>query len=311
MPHPDSASDLAPLPHAILMPLDGSTLAEAVLPVVSALARALDARINLLHVLETRAPATKHGDRHLQAQAEAAAYLEQVAADLRGAGLNAEYHVHEQPQGDVARSIGDHADELDTTLIALCAHGRDRLRNLLKGNIAQQVLSDGRRPVLLVPARMPAARDYAVRTILVPLDGTAAHEPAMPLALSMARVCGARLRLLLVIPTTGTLDPDQLSVGVLLPATMNAVLDLAASGGAEYLGDMAKRAAAAGVQTDLELVRGPAVPEVLAAAERCRCDLIVMATHGRRGLDAWMERSVAPNVADRVRCPLLLVRAEE
>jgi len=62
----------------LLLPLDGSALAEAALPVAGYLAGVLNAKITLIHVIEKNAAAFIHGERHLTAHAEAEAYLEQI-----------------------------------------------------------------------------------------------------------------------------------------------------------------------------------------------------------------------------------------
>ena len=63
----------------ILLPLDGSQLAEAALPVVVYLADKLKAQVTLLHIIEKNAPASVHGQRHLTNEAEACQYLQEVA----------------------------------------------------------------------------------------------------------------------------------------------------------------------------------------------------------------------------------------
>ena len=63
----------------ILIPLDGSTLAESVLPAAAALAEAFAADVTLFHVMEERPPETIHGQQHLREPQQAEAYLERVA----------------------------------------------------------------------------------------------------------------------------------------------------------------------------------------------------------------------------------------
>src|SRR5919199_4775270 len=93
----------------LLVPLDGSRLAEAVLPLVERFATAFGAKVMLLHVLERGAPTAVHGEHHLSEQEEATAYLEGVTCRLRTAGVSVEYHTHEVREGDVARSVVSHA----------------------------------------------------------------------------------------------------------------------------------------------------------------------------------------------------------
>jgi len=78
----------------LLVPLDGSHLAEAVLPAVSFLAQKLRVPITLTHVIERDAPRKIHGEPHLANEEEAYAYLDQVAARAFAAKLRVECHVH-------------------------------------------------------------------------------------------------------------------------------------------------------------------------------------------------------------------------
>src|SRR5262249_39237985 len=71
----------------ILVALEGSRLAEAVLPAACSLARTLGARLLLVHVLEREAPATVHGEPHHADADEAAAYLGRLAGELRRGGI--------------------------------------------------------------------------------------------------------------------------------------------------------------------------------------------------------------------------------
>ena len=126
--------------HHLLIPLDGSRLAEAVLPAVERLSVRFQAAVTLLHVLEQQAPTTIHGERHLTDSAEAETYLGVVADRLRAAGIVVTTHVHDAREGDVAHSIVEHAKEINADLVLICTHGSSGLRGVLFGSIAQQVL---------------------------------------------------------------------------------------------------------------------------------------------------------------------------
>lgn len=107
----------------LLVPLDGSKLAESILPAAEYLALEFHASLLLLHAIEKRAPQMIHGERHLSDATEANAYLEPIAAQRTRAGVPTEKHVHDKAEDDVARSIIHHAQELDAQLILLCSHG--------------------------------------------------------------------------------------------------------------------------------------------------------------------------------------------
>lgn len=293
-----------------LVPLDGSRLAESVLPVVAQMASRFQARVILLHILEEHPPAAIHGEPHLQDEAQAQAYLEWVSAGLRSSAYSVGIHVHPDREGNVARSIVQHAQEMNADLVIMCTHGRGGLRGLLFGSNAQQALQRGTRSILLLfPRDDGTLPPFHPRLILVPLDGTAAHEPALPAAITLARAFGAELHLALVIPTLETLTGEQAAAGLLLPATMKAVLDLEQEEAADYLAQAVARCRAEGIAAQAEVLRGETVPAVLGLAERLNADLVVLVSHGRAGLAALAAGSVAPRITGRRIAPLLLVRA--
>lgn len=296
----------------LLVPLDGSRLAEAVLPVATALARWLGAGITLLHVVERRAPARIHGERHLCEPAEARAYLGGVLERLRSAGLQGQCHVHEVPEGDVALSIVRHAEELDNDLIVLSSHGRGGMRGFLLGSIAQQVLGSGTRPVLVV--HPDAAPDpFELRRLAVPLDGTARHEHSLPVAAGLARACGAAIELVTVVPTRTRLPMEHAAAGRLLPLTTAARLDMEEGEVHRYLQGVARRLeeAAPSVAVSVRVRRGEPGEELVRCFREVDTDLVVMATHALRGWQAFWAGSVTPRVLTQWRRPVLLVRAAE
>ncbi len=294
-----------------LVPLDGSRLAESVLPVVQQMASRFHAQVTLLHIVEKHPPTVIHGEPHLTSVAQAQAYLEEIATRLRSSALPVEIHVHRDKEDDVARSIVQHSQEVNADLVIMCTHGHGGLRELLFGSNAQRALQLGTQSILLLfPREDGSAYPINLQRILVPLDGTAAHEPALPVAITIAHPFGAELHLVLVIPTLATLSGEQAVSGLLLPTTMRAILDLSQQDAADYLEQAVARCQAEGVVAQAEVLRGDIVPTVLALAERLNVDLIVLASHGRAGLDALLTGSVASRIAGRRIRPLLLVRAE-
>src|SRR5947209_19538732 len=103
-----------------LVPLDGSRLAESVLPVVEQVANRFHAQVTLLHIMEEHPPTVIHGEPHLHGIAQAQAYLEEAAIRLRSSALPVNIHVHQDKQDHVARSIVEHAQEMNADLIIMC-----------------------------------------------------------------------------------------------------------------------------------------------------------------------------------------------
>lgn len=295
-----------------LVPLDGSRLAESVLPVVQQMASRFHAQVTLLHIVEQHPPAAIHGERHLTGVAQAQAYLEESALRLRSCGIPVEIHVHQEREDDVAHSIVQHSQELNADLVIMCTHGYGGLRELLFGSKAQQALQQGTQSILLLfPREDASVLPFKLQRILVPLDGTTAHEPALPMAVTLARTFAAQLHLVLVIPTLATLSGEQAVSGLLLPSTTRALLDLSQQDAADYLEQACARCHTEGVVAHAEVLRGDIAPVVLGLAERLNVDLIVLASHGRTGLDALFAGSIASRIAGRRIRPLLLVRAAQ
>ncbi len=302
-------SPLPPVPlDRLMVPLDGSRLAESVLPATIAIASRFGSTVTLLHVLEQRPPASVHGDRHLMDAREASAYLEEVAARLRAADITVEAHVHDNPEGDVARAIVRHSDEFRPDLVVLGAHGRGGLRDLLFGSIAMQVLRKGNRPILLIQPRPGAsAPAFQLRRVLIPLDSRHPHAFVVALASRLAAGFGASIQLVLVVPTMETLPKERAAAATLLPATMRAMLSLDCEIAREYLEWVAEDARKSGCTVSIEVLRGDTVPEIVGMAERMDADLIAMSGHGRSRLDAMFWGGIASRVSTRTGRPLLFV----
>jgi nucleotide-binding universal stress UspA family protein len=292
-----------------LVPLDGSHLAESVLPVTLYFAAKFSASIMLFHALEQAAPSTVHGERHLADPREAEVYLNEIAARLSRPNIAVTKHLHTVKQTDVAHTIIEHAIEYENDLVVMCAHGSGGWRARFVSNIAQQVVARGTTPVLFVnPERTVETREYECRKILLPLDGTPQHEPALPVARQIAQTVGASMRLVTVVPTTSTLSAERAGTGTLLPNTMAATLELSQQRAIEYLEKVVSKLSAGQVQATAEVARGEVAAAILDAEDRAKADLVVLATHGRSGVGAFWSGSVTPKVLMQSHAPVLLVR---
>ena len=146
------------------------------------------------------------------------------------------------------------------------------------------------------------------RTILVPLDRSATAQRGLKHAIALARDSGARLRLVHVVDETSTIGMMEGGVDV-----APVVRQLTRSG-RELLERGRRLARNAGVRADAaihESLGGAAADTILSEAKKSGADLIVMGTHGRRGLRHVVLGSVAERVVHRSRVPVLLVRADD
>jgi len=286
----------------ILVPLDGSQLAEAVLPAARSFAEKLGASIVLLHVLEREPPRVVHGEPHLARADAAAAYLEQHAARLRGHGVTVEVDVHDRPVANVAAAIDQHAHEHDADLIAMCVHGRTNPIDRLLGSIAERILRGGSIPILLRTQRRPDVQPFELRNLLVPIDFDHDLDAALGAARLLAPAYGAAVTLLSVP------EPTSAAAGRFLPGATSVALELEREDVRRRLDDLAEslRPELADVRTTVDDARPAAA--ILAAAESIPADLIVLVTDAHGGLAGWYDPSAAQQLLSRPDLTLLLIK---
>jgi nucleotide-binding universal stress UspA family protein len=288
--------------HRLLVPLDGSPLAELALPWAQHLACITGADLSLVQVVEPPAAVeylvyTESVTQMLHEQAED--YLAAVAARLRAQQLRVQTRA---VIGDPAAEIilAGHAADL----IVMATHGRSGLGRWVSGSVADRVLRGASVPVLLAPAGADKAGSAQLRRILVPLDGSELAEHALPLASRLARPAGAELILL------RSTEWDPIVGGMYVSAQTVAELTRRYDGEARaYLEAVSHRQALAGIPIHCAVRSDPAADSIVAGAAATAADLIVMTTHGRGGVGRWVYGSVADRVLRRSSVPIVLVRA--
>jgi nucleotide-binding universal stress UspA family protein len=145
----------------LLVPLDGSQVAETILPFAAQIAGPVDAEVLLLRVMEPMSGASALASGGIVApdvlvleQLDAKRYLDEVAKQLTARGLRARTVVR---LGSPAAEIADIAKAEKVDLIALTTHGRTGIRRAVFGSVAQTVLRAAAVPVLMF--RMPDAAE--------------------------------------------------------------------------------------------------------------------------------------------------------
>jgi nucleotide-binding universal stress UspA family protein len=304
-------------PSSILVPLDGSRLAEAVVPLAGRLAIALSAKVMLLHVLENAAPSEVHGERHLSEAATARNYLETIRNGLLIQGVAAvELHVHENREHDVARAIVQHAQEFTVGLIVLANHGRGGWREFFLGTIAQQVIRQGAAPVITIPVRSAtetagSSGSGPLTLITMATNGSIEAEAALEPTVGIARAFAVPVQVLMAVETLGTLSPDDRALASMIPTATRAVLDIQAEQTQIYLDEVVDLLAERGVKAHGILLRGDPADAIVQQATKAGSGLLVLATHGRSGLSGIWTGSVGSKILARYGKPLLLVHAPD
>jgi nucleotide-binding universal stress UspA family protein len=306
----------------ILVPLDGSTLAEVVLPHAIQVARATQLSLVLLRAVPSPImvdsaawslpPSFIDAERWDFAAASAGKNLEGVAARIRALGLEVEIVV---VRGEPARAIVTHAEQHPSVkLVAMSTHGRSGLGRWFYGSVAEGVLHSCPVPLLLVRAteyqEVPSdeqgqltVADYS--TILVPLDGSLFAEQALDRARQLASVTGAGIVLVTAIPD----EPTFVVLSETHPNAGNPATALQEP--THYLDRISDRLKLEGFTVKTRLQGGAPDNVILQTSEEEGVDLVVMATHGRGGLEKLWLGSVALKVVQGSSKPVLLVRTKE
>jgi nucleotide-binding universal stress UspA family protein len=294
----------------ILVPLDGSVLAEAALAPAARIAGAMGADLLLFHVIEASPPGQVHGERHLATAGEARAYLEAAAGRLRGtdADVSVSTHVHEQQSQDAARSIGEHAEELRSDLVVLATHGAHRFGRFLKGSVAQRAFFFGGAPVLTIPASENAVLASWTR-MTVTVDASGEHPLPLEWLGGLARGLGLSVELLLVVDTRSSLRGDRATIARSLPGATSWALEAAALAGETWLSSLAASPEFAGLEVGVDLLRGAPDKALAARVAKRQGDLVVIGTHGRAGIGAMWEGSMAAKMLARLEGAVLLIPA--
>ena len=277
----------------ILVPLDGSSLAERALPYAVAVVRERHLRLLLVRVLESTPPR----GMSLVQEPDARGDLERVAKQLREEAIEVETDISSTLLGTVPEELVGRAQKRGCELIVMSTHGRGGLGRWLYGTVAEEVMRRSPVPVLLISATCDRLWEPGKRLrVLVPLDGSPLSEEVMePMLTSLGQLAGDVI-LLQVVPRT-TVPTVYLSDRS----------DAAISGVQECL-NAASRLRQRGLQvTGLTEEGSPGTVISRVAAEQ-DVDLVAMATHGRSGLARVVLGSVSTETVHRAHLPLLLVR---
>jgi nucleotide-binding universal stress UspA family protein len=316
----------------ILVPLDGSALAEQAIPTAGRIARATGGSVVLVQVIS---PLFEYGygpyllqpTRYMDDLAlrddlsEATHYLERVATSIHLVGVETEV---EAWHGSAAVMILSAARAKNIDLIVMCSHGYTGLKRWVLGSVAQKVARHAPVPVLVLhqhtTANGPRPTLSQPIRVLVPLDGSvlarAALTPAVQLAATLAAPGQGAIHLVRVVKR------DILPGEVLDPTTKECLLHKAKiylASVTEHLRESiaAELKVAVTWSVALETDAAKAIINVAENGEDAEgagifggCECIALATHGRGGLQRWAMGSVAERVLAGTTLPVLIVRAQ-
>jgi nucleotide-binding universal stress UspA family protein len=298
----------------MLVPLDGSRLAENVLPYARALARAFDLRVELLSVVDSIDFARTTNAGHVRdfdplieaAMQEGKRYLEGIARSFGGTKVS-----NTVEQGVADKIIIENAGGDKDTLIAMATRGRSGIHRWLMGSVAEKVLRGATNPLLLVRGNEEGKSEgeAALKSIVVPLDGSKLAESVLPRAVELAKT----LSLAIVLTRAYQIPLSAAYAGAEAPYIPNqdALLNLVREEAGAYLEEKVNELHQNGVEkVSSVLLVGSGADEIIDLARSTPDNLIAMCTHGRSGVKRWVLGSVTEKVVRHSGDPVLVVRAE-
>lgn len=290
--------------YTVLVPLDGSKLAERAVPLGHTLATILGGTLELVTVVEEPVLLDLMPTLIVPERQAAERYLRSVAETLPGGVPVRTTTLRGSPVDEILALASQQPD----TIIAMSTHGRGGVRRMLFGSIADKITRGATCPVALVRGEAPVAVSRTPK-VLVPLDGSELAESALPLAAALAGREGGALHLLRVAPSYW--NAPYIAYGpeaFYLDAQQIAQLTEEAQEEARaYLDRVATRLRADGARVTWEVRVGRAADEIIRVAETIEPDLVVMSSHGRGGVRRWALGSVAEEVLHRGTMPVVVV----
>jgi nucleotide-binding universal stress UspA family protein len=326
-PH-QNATPENPMTTTVLVPLDGSDKDERALPAAAALADLTDGALHLIRVLEPpddtlvpRARALGIADV-MHEEREGMERSVRGTAERLAAVTRHRVSAEVADGADVAATLLRRADERNADVVVMATRAAGALGRALRGSVADRVVRQSPRPVVLVP---PGADDTSgkrieLRRVLIPLDGSALSLNAIDHLLALPHGDGLEYVLLEVIPPAATIiaaTPDAPAWAATL-ATAEAYLGSTDIGqvraaAEQRLNTVADRLRARGAKVvDVRVVEATDPAAAIAAAVRADlADFIAMSTHGSSGFKRMVLGSVAEKVVRESDVPVLLVTAGE
>lgn len=270
----------------IMIPTDGSPESEQAVPIAEHIAAAQGAEALFVQVLEY--PVLIGGyagitadiyQQYLNAVAEEAnTNLSRLSGQFADRGIRASTM---RLRGNPAACLLDTEREQNVDLVVMSTRGRSGLARFALGSVAERLVREGTKPVLIARA---TSLEPSLATVLLMLDGSGVAEEAVPIIEALA---GRPIEKVKLFRAVG--DPDDRGAA------------------ATYLQGVSLRLSASGLETEIAADVGDATMLVRRAAQGV--GLVVLCTHGLGGFDRFRHGSVADRVVREVEQPVLLVRA--
>lgn len=303
----------------ILVPLDGSGLAEKALVPAGQIATAMShhkdgeekVRITLLRAVSPMAMLA--ADPYLYDEMmrmnvdEANAYLNGVASTMSNIPA---LIVTETTNGSPADAIVQFAEENGVDLIIMSSHGRTGSSRWVYGSVAEKVMHHASCATAIIRAHVEVSM-FENRRILVPLDGSELAEQALEPAMALAATVNSEVYLLRVVVGREPMPESLTPAGEQMEAALGAADARESSEAETYLQQVYHRYNNQHLFFDVMHTNGDVADTIINYADQKNFDLIVMSSHGRSGIGRWLHGSVAEKVLRGANCATLIVRDQK
>jgi nucleotide-binding universal stress UspA family protein len=293
----------------MLIPLDGSKVAEQVLPYARRLARALSIPVELLQAADPEALALLTDPAHSRYADtvwadkinSGRAYLEAVARSFEGARVQCVVE-----KGKAEDVVIDNAAADKNTLIVMATHGRSGIQRWLLGSVADKVLHGSPNPMFLVRATEQGQTDgeAVLKTVVVPLDGSPLAEQVLGDVLQVAKKMALKVVLFRAYALPASITGDEFGT------YMEELINQIESEARDYLATKVDEAKQNGLSDVVSAVKfGYGAEEIISVARETPDNFVAMCTHGRSGVNRWVLGSVTERVVRHSGDPVLIIRA--
>lgn len=298
--------------HRILLPLDGSKVAERTIPHAIFLSRVFNAKLFLLHILD---PAQHHDTMNAiepfnwqLRKAEADLYLHGIAGKIREQQIDVDYSILE---GRTAESIIDFSQQEKMDLVILCTHGASGFSRWNMSSVVTKVIEKAYIPLFIIRSYQETGTEEAhwedtvvkrntlYRRILLPIDSSRRAECALPVATALAEEAALSDNQsdLPTLVLAAVIKPPELPIPSPYPAEINqnimSLMHISREAVTDYLQELQSRVT---TPCETRIVENISIPNAIhSLSNEDDIDLVILSAHGQTGPVPWPYGSVAKN----------------
>lgn len=293
----------------ILLPLDGSKLAERVLPHAVTLSKTFKSKLTLIRVIYQEESAAQHGminpmDWQMR-KSEADAYLQSIQKRLRQVDLESEIEILE---GRPAEQIVEYAHNEEVNFIILSSHGKSGPSAWNINSTVQKVLLRAFMPVMIIRAYredLQELESVTYKRLFLPLDGSKRAECILPLAESISQLQNSKVLLTHIVEEPKL--PRQTPVNEEVKSLTDKLREINIKEAENYIENIKKQFPPENVEIIIESSKQPTIA-LHNIIDRENVDLVLLSAHGYSGENRWPYGKIALNFIAYGTTPLIIIQ---